>query len=410
MRSVGAHLWVEVACAVYFIAFLAAPVFPYGTSVSVPGAYATGYAACFPGGFPVPASQATAEEASCLESYQLPPSGIVSYATPAYRLFGYGRAPYSAEETVTSGNHTALLYFSHGALQAAEEFDSPHVEYNPPQIVEIDEAPVSSSDFGFVNITIVTRNVGFEPVTDPTVYLSMEGYSSNSTAGGLTWVAPRIVGGCPSSWLPSDFCTVTQVVPNMLPVNKSFSYYVEIRGTSNGSPFVYRQGFGEAYPAGGVGSIWVGRFLAAVNQGRGNHQLVENTTLDAFAALRFRTASANYSISDYGLAANASSFFGQYPSWHSVDELLLFPARETPTSFASFLAAHAPGHWAALEDTNYTWFGYYVGHAPYLDVELPCPIYEILGTNVNITQYFQGFGCQTILAGGTTWLVVILGS
>jgi len=84
----------------------------------------------------------------------------VSYATPAYRLFGYGRAPTRAEETVTSGNHTALLYFSHGALQAAEEFDSPHVEYNPPQIVEIDEAPVSSSDFGFVNITIVTRNVG----------------------------------------------------------------------------------------------------------------------------------------------------------------------------------------------------------------------------------------------------------
>jgi hypothetical protein len=402
------QLWVGGVFVIYFVSFFLAPIVPYGVSVSVPGAYRSGYLACFPGGYPGPNSLPTPQEQSCLDGYALPAAKATGFATPAYRAFGYGKAPFQHVEAVSAGNHTALLYFDGATLQAAEEINSPSVSINPSLVVEFDEAPVFSSDFGFINITIEIRNVGFYSIEDPTVYLSMPGFSSNATVGGVTWVEPRIVGGCPATWLPSAFCTVTQAVQNQLPVNKSFSYYAEVRGYNNGDYFVYRQGFSEAYPAGGVGAVWVGRFMDLVNKARTGTQMNESSALDSFAALRFRDASANFSISDYGFESDVTRFFGNNESTPTVEELLLYPGRDSPSAYSSFLSSYALRHWGALTDSAYAKFGYFVGHAPYYEVELPCSVYEIPGPGINITQYFHSQGCRTVVEPAETWLVLIL--
>lgn len=403
------QLWVGGVFVIYFVAFFVAPIVPYRVSVSVPGAYRSGYTVCYPGGYSQPESQLTPQEQSCLAGYALPDAAIEGYATPAYRAFGYGQPPFQRVEVASAGNHSALLYFDGSTLEAAEEVDSPKVQFNPPLVVEFYEAPVFSSDFGFINITIEVRNVGYDSITSPTVYLSMAGFSSNTTAGALTWIEPHIVGGCPAVWAPAAYCTVTQVVRNELPANKSFDYYAEIRGYDQEGYFVYRQGFGEAYPEGGVGPQWIDRFIGQVNGARTGTRLNESATLDAFAALRFRDAAANFSISDYGFEGDYVRFFGNV-GVPSVEELLLFPGSDSPSAYVGFLSTLALRHWDALTNPAFTKFGYFVGHSTYYEVELPCSVYEIPGPGINITQYFQGEGCRTILEATTTWLVMILSS
>ena len=398
------QLWVGGVFIIYFVAFFVAPIVPYRASVSIPGA---GYASCFQAGTPATDSLTTSQETGCLNGYALPAVGITSYSTPEYRTFGYGQAPFQSVEAVSTGNRSALLFFRGSTLLAAEAVDSPSVRVNPPLVVEFDEVPVFSSDFGFINITIMIRNVGYYSIQDPTVYLSMAGFSSNQTIGGLTWMQPRIIGGCPAVWLPSDYCTVTQVVQNNLPVNKSFSYYAEVRGYNQGDYFVYRQGYSEAYPAGGIGPAWIDRFVAQLDKDRPGGKLNESAALDSFASLRFRDAAANFSISDYGFERDVARVWGNTTN-PAVAELLLFPGRNSPTSYATFLSSHAPIHWNALVNPAFTEYGYYVGHAPYYEVELPCAVYEIPGQGINITHYFQSQGCRTIIEPEATWLVIIM--
>lgn len=404
------QLWVGGVFVIYFVAFFVAPIFPYRVSVSIPGAYRSGYAVCLPGGLPLTGFQLTEQEQSCLAGYALPDAAVEGYSTPAYRAFGYGRSPFQGVEVVNQGNHSALLYLDGSSLQAAEAIDSPSVQFNPPSTVEFFKTPVYSSDFGFINITFQIRNIGADIITNPTVYLSMEGFSSNSTVGTVTWIEPRLVGGCPAIWAPAAYCTVTQVVQNRLPVNESFNYYAEIRGYDQGGYFVYRQGFGEAYPEGGVGPLWVDRFIGQVNKVRTQAQLNESSTLDSFAALRFRDAAANFQISDYGFKSDVATFFGGNGTTVAVEELLLYPGRLSPSAYAAFLSTYAPKHWSALTDQTFTKFGYFVGESTYYEVLLPCSVYEIPGPGINITQYFQSQGCRTIVQPGITWLVLILSS
>lgn len=402
--------WVAAVFVVYFIAFFAAPIFPYAAFVSIPGAYKNGYTACLPGGYVGPDSNLTLQEQSCLEEYVLPPAAVWSYATPSYRAFGYGTTPFQRMEAVSTENQSAILFFDGDRLQAAEQVNSHSVEVNPISLVEFDAAPVISSDLGFINITAQIRNVGIDSILDPTIYVSMAGYSSNTTSDGVTWIHPRLLGGCPQTWGASDYCTATQVVQNNLPANRSFDYYAEIRGYHDGSYFVYRQGFSEAYPKGGVGPLWVGRFMGIVNGARTGPKMNESGSLDVFAALRFKHAASNFPISDYGFNGDVASFFGGNGTKTLVEELLLFPGRDSPSSYASFLSDHAIKHWSALTDSAFTEFGYFVGHSPYYEVELPCSVYEIPGPGINITSYFQSQGCNTLVQPGVTWLVLILSS
>lgn len=358
------------------LVFFLAPVFPYFQSVSVPGS-----------------SGGTV--------------GLWGVSTPAYGIFGYGSPPYPQQEVVTEGNHSALILFSGGRAVAVEDVGGPGVVLNPPAVVNILSAEAFSSDWGMLNVTVQLQNVAQQDILNPIVYLSMQGVSSNGTLDGLTLVEPHVIGSCGQVFAASDVCSVSQVAPNTLPVNSSFTFYAEVRGTVGDTPFVVREPFSENYPVGGVGPLWMKAFVNSVDQYRQGVAMVENSTLDQFAAIRFANASANYQISDYGFASDAQRFFGNAPITGELAEVLLYPGIYTPTSYASFLAGFAPDHWSELTDTVYTQYGYYVGRALYYTVSVPCPVYEIPRGGINIAQYFQAHGCSVAVTEAT-WLVIIM--
>ena len=369
----------KAAAAVILIvlAFFFAPIIPYVQSV------------------PVPSAQNNSVD-------------VWGWTTPSYGVLGYGSAPYPSKELVTQGNHSALVFFEGAKAVAVENAGPLGVILNPSSTVAILSSAVSSSDWGFLNITMHMRNISYYNITNSVVYLSMEGFSANGTSGSLTYIEPRALGSCGATWASYDYCSVSQITPNNLPVNKTFTFYAEIRGTIKGVPFLYRQPFWEDYPRGGIGPQWVKAFIDNVNLARGGHLLTENSTLDAFAALRFKDASAGFQISDYNLSNDTASFFGKSAIAGQISELLLFPGIFSPNTYPSFLADYAVGHWDGLLNTNFSHFGYYVGEASYYSVSIPCPVYEIPGPGINITQFFQSHGCSTMIAA-TTWLVIIMG-
>lgn len=390
------------------LVFLFAPIVPYAQSVSVPGAYESGITACFAGVSQTNLTLAAQQRLSCQQEFKSAPVTLHGFATPAFGMLGYGSPPYPSQELVTQGNHSALVFFEGGRAVAVEEVGPVGVAIQPQGVVEIMSAAVSSSDFGFLNITVNLRNVGVFPVEGPTVWILMAGFSTNATIGGLPLLSPKLVGNCGATWNASAYCSVSEVTSNNLPVNKSVTFGVEVRGSVEGKPFLFREVFGEDYPRGGVGPYWVNAFIKEVDKSRGGPVLTENSTLDRFAELRFKNASAVYQISDYGLAADVDRFFGPGGNSTLIGEVLLYPGYSSPSAYAGFLSAYAVGHWVALTNRIDTQFGYFVGHSLYYHVSVPCPVYEIPRAGINITQFFQEAGCKTTPVS-TTWLVIILG-
>jgi len=356
------------------LVFFLVPIVPYTQSVTIPG---------------------RSGEAS-----------LGGMSTPSYALLGYGSSPFPSSELVTVGSHSAIVFFRGSSPVAIEDAGPAGAEYNPSGVVWVQEAEVTSFDFGLLNVTVHLQDFGLRPIDNASVLLSMFGYSTNSTAGGMTLIQPKLVGDCQAEIQPGGYCTVSVTTPNLFPENKSIDYYPEVRGFVNGTPFVYREGFTEGFPTGGVGPIWVRAFLDRVDNARGA-PLTENSTLDQFAALRFKTASAGYQISDYGFANDTALFFGANGG-KGVTEELLFPGDFSPDNYPVFLADYAIGHWESLLDGYYTQFGFYVGHGPYYYVSVPCSIYEVPGAGINIPQFFQNRGCTTTVIS-STWLVIVLG-
>jgi len=400
-------LKVAALLVLFVLVFFLGPVVPYIQSVSVPGAYQSGISACLAGVTRTNFTLADEQELSCEQEFRSPSVNLYGFATPSYGLLGYGSPPFPDQELVTQGNHSSLVFFSGGEVAALEDVGPAGVLVQPNGVVEIMSAAVSSSDFGFLNITVHLRNIGVSSVTNPTVWLSMKGFSTNGSMAGLPLLVPKLLGSCGTTWNASAYCSVSQVAANNLPVNKSVSFGVEVRGVVRDEPFVYRQTFEEDYPRGGVGPYWVNAFIQQVDESRGGVTLTENSTLDKFAELRFRDATTMYQISDYGLSADASMFFG--PRWNTsqLEEVLLYPGFYTPKYYAEFLSGYAIDHWEALTNQVDRQFGYYVGQSLYYEVSVPCSVYEIPSAGVNIPQFFESAGCRTTVAS-VTWLVMIL--
>lgn len=407
------QLVAAVCVALFLVAFFLAPVVPYSQSINIPYAYESGVKSCVPPSniivFPPTANYTKYEE--CIASYKYPPAHVAGYASLAYRLLGVGQPPFPSQLLVTQGNYSLLVFFSGDKAVAADSTWYANVTINPTDIVEIQDVSFQQAEYGLLNVTIVVKNIGDASIGESspgsTITMSIPGYSSNSSINGLIWIGGTINGYCKTPWRPGQVCTVSQTVVNTLPLNKSFSYYIEVRGTAGDTYFFYRERFVGQLPAEGVGSQWVSRFIGQVNQARSGINLVENTTLDRFATLRFNTAASQPEISDYGLATDTASFFGANGG-SGVEEILLYPGNSSTVDYASFLANEAPGHWSALTNTSFTQYGYFVGQAPYVEVTPPCPVYEIPSAGINVTQYFQSHGCATTVKE-MTWLVIDLG-
>jgi uncharacterized protein YkwD len=159
-----------------------------------------------------------------------------------------------------------------------------------------------------------------------------------------------------------------------------------------------------------INSTWVFQFFSIVNQYRqsiGAPSLQYCPWLDNFAHIRFETMIQNPAISHYGFDQDFSEYLSQYQSFLIPGEEVLYPSGYTPSVYVQILQSEAPIHWKGLIDSNYTYYGYYIGYGPDYVIIGSCPVTEIPGPNINVPQYLKSYGCSVELENDT-WLVIEL--
>jgi len=159
-----------------------------------------------------------------------------------------------------------------------------------------------------------------------------------------------------------------------------------------------------------INSTWVFQFFSIVNQYRqstGAPPLQYCPWLDNFANIRFETMVQNPAISHYGFDQDYNEYLSQYQDFLSVGEEVLYPDGYNPKDYVQILQSEAPIHWEGLIDSNYTYYGYYIGYGPTYAIIGSCPVTEIPGPNINVPQYFQSYGCSVEIEN-STWLVIEL--
>ena len=412
----AAILTVVVSVPVFFFA----PVVHYSQQVSIPNNFeenayrlcldqVTGQNSTYPN---LNSTQFQAYN-SCLAMHEYPPLDLVGYSSISYRWLGVGTEPYPSQAYFTQGQLSALVFFQGGKVTSGFVFSLANATLNPKDTVKVLNASVAVTGYGNLVFTATVENVSPHNLTSVKVdalglpgppYMGFLG--SPTTVNGVAWNYNLIGSECSPFLMPGRVCVMSVYLGNP-PLSGRLNYDVEVTGLNGGSPFLYGARFTQLAPEQGLGKDWISFFMGAVGGSRGA-PLHENATLDQFASQRFETAATNPQISDYGLAQDISSFFGRQSSNLSVTELLLFPGSASPYLFATELQASAPHHWSALVDPGYTQFGYYFGQAPYYDVSANCPVTEVTGAGVNITQYFKGYGCTVTANSGVPWLVVVL--
>ena len=324
-----------------------------------------------------------------------------------------GTPPFPSILYINEDQFYAMLHVSGSNVTAGEIVAHPDPLYNPSGIA-IRNDSIATDAFGRGNLTLTITNMTGENVTSAVVLISVPGiFNSNQTSGGVTWMysfgdSPGGRVAAPFDIPPGGSHTTSLAVINTIPRGTTYRYSAEIRGNLGDSYFVESRSFSYTFPALAVDSDWVSSFIGLVNKARNGTPLAEAGNLDQFAALRFSTASSQPDISDYGFTSDYSRFFGSNGTNPAIAEALLYPGAALPFSYATTLQQVGRAHWSLLLDANYTHFGYYIGTAPYEVVNLPCPVAEIPGPGLNITQYFQAHGCTTIVEQ-TIWLVVVLG-
>ena len=360
----------------------------------------------------------------CVAKYLIPPVNATGRGSLLFNLAGLGVGPFPPLMTVGEdegpGEFYALLHTSGSKILAAEQVPQMDVTYNPAGIA-IQNVSLSQGFLGTANVTISVSNQSGETLSNPFVFLSIPGTDGNYTdKNGLKWMftleapatnwvgAPCVAaGGLPNLSSGATCSVILHPVISAQP-GAPFRYSAEVRGYLGSKYSVTKQAFSYSLPSQVVSQLWVKTFLGIVNAERGSSMLSESSTLDTFASLRFKEAVTQPDVSDYGFYGDVSSFFGTDTSKTAIDELLLFPTTQSPYSFANSLQFHAPGHWAALLNSNYTHFGYFVGTGAYVGVAPPCPVSEVPQAGINITQFFMNAGCSVSKIPSTTWLVVIL--
>lgn len=164
-----------------------------------------------------------------------------------------------------------------------------------------------------------------------------------------------------------------------------------------------------------INSSWATAFFSNVSKQRGEaYNYCAN--LSDFAKIRFNTIVQNYGISHYGYAED---FNRTWPNgivygdeiYQGFGEEVFYPAGYTPSNYVQYVIADAPLHWQELIDTNLTAYGYYIGNGPAYEILGPnggyteCPVTEIPGPNINISQYFAEYGCSVETANMTYFVI-----
>lgn len=144
------------------------------------------------------------------------------------------------------------------------------------------------------------------------------------------------------------------------------------------------------------------------------------SNLSQFAQVRFNTMSTgnNYTVSHWGYDQNFDEFYGGVYNTYFAEEVF-YPniglGGDTPNSYMNQIQTTAPLHWQLLVDDNYSYYGYYIQTGPTYVIYGPdggyavCPVTEIPGPNINISQFFAQYGC-TVQESTETWLVIEIAS
>jgi hypothetical protein len=411
--------------AVFLVAFFFAPVVGYSQSIFIPDDYQPGaYAACSGilsqstttvTGFVTtqPNASQIQEFNNCMNDHLYPGTVVGGRATLAYRLLGIGAPPFPNEVGFSSGNYSALVFFNGTEPVSAYEFYSSSVDFGPRDTVEIVNASVRLSGYGVYYFSGAVKNIGNSTITSLNVFVNGVPGSLYSSEGsrslqGIEWYfgAPNSV--CSVYLKPGLTCDMYSTLRNQSLPAGQLRFTLLVTGAVDGRLFAYTQDFSQASPQPGLNADWMSLFVGKVNQERQGPALTENSTLDRFAALRFKTASSQPQISDYGLAVDAASFFGSGGGGAGLEELVMYPGAAAPYVYVTELQGSAPLHWSALINSSFTQFGYFIGSAPYYYIPANCPVQELPAAGINVTQYFQQYGCSTTLEQAS-WLVVVLG-
>jgi hypothetical protein len=163
-----------------------------------------------------------------------------------------------------------------------------------------------------------------------------------------------------------------------------------------------------------INDTWVHSFMATVNAYRSNlsnynqsiRSLIANSNLslhespilDNLSKSRFieMTSDGHYQITHYGAGGG------------SYGEVVFYPSGYSPEAYAQNVRTTAPLHWQLLVSPQFGYYGYYVGQGPVVEAEGSCNApSELPGPNINVTQWFEGYGCTPIVVN-STWLVIDL--
>jgi hypothetical protein len=414
------------------------PVVPFAASVSIPRNFGDeAYHVC------EPLAQNTTAFQTCLGQNSLPAVPVRGYAPLAYWALGHGAGPYPYAALVNQGNESALVYFEGSSIAMAEAL--PTQFYIPtgeqpvllqPGSLQVSNVKLTPASNGLIQFSATIMGTTLTPIAEygysDLVYFDYPGYGSNSTADGVTWHTPLTY--IPCSIGANGACQVTRTIAprSDLQANETYPMTVVVYGytfegfenatevgsvsqgqttiifqTARVKPFVYVQTLGVTYPGSGPDGAWVNEFISLVNGHRGSTPLVEDSSLDSFAYLRFGTAVANYTISDYGFAKQSAAYFAG--TGRISNEELLYPSTFGPAAYVTYLQEVAPTHWGILTDTTYAKFGYYIGTGPAVEVSDTCPVREATQPNVNITQMAIENHCS-YKVDIETWLVIELSS
>ncbi len=350
-----------------------------------------------------------------MHSGSTPPAKVTGYATPLYALTGLGQGPYSDAMLVAQGNATALVHFVGPRISYWEGPFSPRTALNPSNTVKVTNASIRQSAFGLVNFSATVKNVGTLPITNLSVFFHYPSYGRNQTTGSLVQSFPE-EATCSALLMPSKSCVASTSLPQSSKLLTDESYPLIIEAWSPGKPSS-ASGFAEPfislvtlhlrYPGAGLSPQWVQSFIEAVNQRRNGTALMEDRTLDQFAAFRYNSLRAQYQISDFNFTADYHRFFGF--NGPSVFEEILYPAGKDPATFPDYLHTNAPGHWAGLMNPQYAKYGYFFGTGPSVVIGPDCSAKEIPGPDINITQYVILHGCDYVIAD-QIWFIIVLGA
>jgi hypothetical protein len=348
---------------------------------------------------------------NCLPQHQYPPYDLTGRSSLSYETLGIGYPPFPSRFLFTQGNYSGLVYFDGTKVAASYEFFQ-NVTVDPTGVYQLLNASVGMNGFGDLEFNASIKNIGSSPISGLGVATS--GLPASYSPGYITrnkfnWTTVGPAWVCSIYLLPGETCTASTLLSSTNATRFDYMLYIIGRiGGVGGTTFFHREAFEQAAPQLGLGKNWVNLFMNKVNAERHGPALTENTTLDRFAEMRFASASGRPQISDYGFLTDRAAFFGSGVFASGVNELLLYPGVSAPYPYASNLQGSAPEHFAALMYTTYTQFGYYVGKAPYYLVSASCPVKEIPSAGINITQYFEGYGCTVTPVPDIAWLVIIL--